>query len=103
MTDPFASLGARLKATLESFRYSTDAKSIIDWAVAQTGLNDPLSKYTRHELEGAFPRFAHLRDKHLQELVKQIKQKGKVELFQEALTTATSDAAKVGLQRAMRA
>ena len=33
MTDPFASLGARLSATLDSYRFSTDPKSLIDWAV----------------------------------------------------------------------
>jgi len=71
--DPFASLPERLKATLETYRFSTDPKSLIEWGVAQTGLDDPLSKYTRHELEQAFPRFARDRDLHLRDIVRQLK------------------------------
>ena len=75
LTDPFASLGDRLKATLQTYKYSTEPRALMDWAVRQTGLNDPLSKYTRHELEQAFPRFARDRDHHLRDLVKQLKRK----------------------------
>lgn len=72
-TDPFASLADRIQATLDTYRFSTDPKSLIDWAAVQTGLKDPLSKYTRHELEQAFPRFTRDRDKHLKELIWQAK------------------------------
>jgi len=68
-TDPFASLADRIQATLDTYRFSTEPKSLIDWAAVQTGLNDPLSKYTRHELEQAFPRFTRDRDKHLKDLI----------------------------------
>src|SRR5690606_10247777 len=44
MTDPFANLARRLDATLDSYRFNTTARSLIDWAVVQTGLDDPLSK-----------------------------------------------------------
>ena len=73
LTNPFANVADRLKATLETYRYSTEPRSLIDWAISQTGLNDPLSKYTRHELEQAFPRFARDRDQHLRDLVRQLK------------------------------
>ena len=76
MTDPFATLPQRLKATLDSYRFSTEARSLIEWAMAQTGLNDPLTKYARQELELGFARFARDRDNHLKQLVRQLKRNG---------------------------
>ena len=73
LSDPFASVADRLRATLATYRFSTEPKALIDWAIAQTGLDDPLSKYTRPELEQAFPRFARDRDQHLRDLVRQCK------------------------------
>lgn len=102
MTDPFASLGQRLDATLDSYRFSTEPRSLIDWAVAQTGLNDPLSKYTRHELEQAFPRFARDRDQHLVSLVRQIKRKGDLLLLTQASQKTRYASARNALQKAMR-
>lgn len=102
MTDPFESLGKRLSATLDSYRFSTEPRSLIDWAVIQTGLNDPLSKYTRSELEQAFPRFARDRDEHLRDLVRQLKRKGDNETIQATLRATKLPAASNALQRAMR-
>jgi hypothetical protein len=102
MTDPFASLTKRLQATLDSYRYSPEPRSLIDWGVAQTGLNDPLSKYTRHELEQAFPRFARDRDQHLQELVRLVKRQGQAEVFAQLMQATTNGTARNALQRAMR-
>jgi hypothetical protein len=102
MTDPFASLQQRLTATLESYRYSTEARSLIDWGCAQTGLNDPLSKYTRSDLEQAFPRFARDRDHHLNDLVRTLKKQGKSSLIDQVLRSMTLPAARNALQRAVR-
>ncbi len=76
MSDPFGSLGDRLRATLETYRYSTEPKALINWAITQTRLDDPLSKYTRPELEQAFPRYARDRDQHLRDLIRQCKRAG---------------------------
>ena len=76
MTDPFATLPQRLAATLDSYRFSTEPRSLIEWAVAQTRLKDPLTKYTRQELELGFARFARDRDIHLKQLVQQLKRSG---------------------------
>lgn len=102
MTDPFLSLRRRLHATLESFRFSLEPRSLIDWAVAQTGLDDPLSQYTRHELEEAFAQFRRQRDQHLQSLVRAIKQKGESQLLNEALQSTTHRDARHALTRHMR-
>lgn len=102
MTDPFASLTKRLEATLESYRFDTSARSLIDWAVVQTRLDDPLSKYTRHELEQAFPRFARDRDQHLGQLVKQIKRSGGQAQLEQMLSSTKLPAARNALSKAMR-
>jgi len=102
MTDPFASLANRLQATLDSYRFSTEAKSLIDWAVAQTGLTDPLSQFTRHELEQVFPRYVRDRDQHLAQLVSQIKKKGKAEVLDQTMQQTRHEPARQALKKAMR-
>lgn len=102
MSDPFASDAQRLAATLDSFRYSTEARSLIDWAVAQTGMDDPLSEYTRQELEQAFERYARDRDQHLKGLVQQIKRNGSRSDLDRALQQTRLPAAKAALQKAIR-
>lgn len=102
LTDPFASPRSRLDATLDSYRHSTEARSLIDWAVIQTGLEDPLSKYTRQDLEQAFARFARDRDRHLVGLVRQLKRAGQQALLKEAQRAATTNAARNALNKAMR-
>ena len=64
-TDPFASSDSRLKATLNLYRFNSDGGSLIDWAVARSGLDDPLSRFNRHELEQFFDRWCFIRDQHL--------------------------------------
>lgn len=103
MVDPFISIAKRLTATLESYRFSTEPRSLIDWAVAQTGLSDPLSKYTRHELEQGFQRFARDRELHLVELVRNMKRQNMLGVLNAALQTAAVPAARNALQKAMRA
>jgi len=67
-TDPFQSLGVRIKATLGLYRFTRSGGSLLDWAAAQTGMKDPLSRFSRHELEEYFNRFEANRDTHLRQL-----------------------------------
>ncbi len=101
LTDVFASLGDRLKATLQTYKYSTQPRALMDWAVLQTGLSDPLSKYTRHELEQAFPRFARDRDQHLRDLIRQIKRQDDFATLKEA-GRGLFPAAQSALDKAIR-
>ncbi len=71
--DPFNSHTSRLKATFDLYRFSNQGGSLLDWAAAQSGLRDPLSKFSRHELEQFFHRFALERDAHLKKLVLEAK------------------------------
>ena len=102
LSDPFSSDLQRVVATLETYRYSTEPRALIDWAVAQTGLDDPLSKYTRHELEQAFPRYARDRDQHLDQLVRDLKRNGRRDVLAEALQQAPNRSARTSLERAIR-
>lgn len=70
-TDPFAGGEARLRATLDLYRFEPTGGSLIDWAVARSGLDDPLSRFTRQELEQFFERWVFLRDRQLEKLVAQ--------------------------------
>lgn len=67
--DPFSSLVARIKATMSLYRFSDQGSTLLDWAAMQTGLADPLSRFSRHELEQFFRRFAMERDNHLKRLM----------------------------------
>jgi len=102
MTDPFRGEDERLKATLESFRFSTESRSLMSWATTQTGLDDPLSTYTRQELEQAFPRFARDRDAHLVDLVRLFKRQGLADVLKRAMSDKLVPSARQALQRAMR-
>ena len=103
MTDPFADLAARLRATLDSFRFSTEARSLIDWAAMQTGLDDPMTRYTRQELETGFARFARDRDLHLRELVKQTRREGRLQWLHDAASKLRQPEARQALAKAIRA
>lgn len=69
--DPFRPVEDRLKACLDLFRFERTGRSLVDWAVAQSGLDDPLSRFTRHELEVLFDQWASNRQQHLQQLFSQ--------------------------------
>lgn len=67
--DPFASPQRRLEATLALYRFARTGHGLVAWAVAQTGLEDPLTRFNRHELEHFFDRWATERDAHLSRLI----------------------------------
>jgi hypothetical protein len=69
--DPFISLQRRLHLTFRLYRFDKSGKGLMDWAVAQTGMDDPLSRFSRQELEQHFARFATDRDQHLHRLVQE--------------------------------
>ncbi|MBB6428625.1 DUF3553 domain-containing protein [Algisphaera agarilytica] len=101
LSDPFASLPERLAATLKTYRFSTEPRALMDWAVVQTGLNDPLSKYTRSELEQAFPRYVRDRDAHLKDLVRQLKRENNFAALKDA-GRGLFPAAQSALDKAIR-
>lgn len=71
--DPFVSAETRLERSLALYRYDSGGAPLLDWAASQTGLRDPLSAFTRQQLEQYFDRFAHERDRHLQSVLRELK------------------------------
>lgn len=103
LSDPFLSEMQRLDATLATYQYSPEPKALIDWAVAQTGLDDPLTQFNRVELEQAFPRFARDRDQHLVDLVRQMKRNGHETAIRQKMQTLRHRPAREALKKALRA
>jgi hypothetical protein len=100
-TDPLRSLAGRLGATLDLYRFTTEPRSLLDWAVAQTGLEDPLSHLNRHELEQAFGAFAVRRDKHLRDLLRSLRKEGQGAVIDQAGRHA-NPAARTAVSQALR-
>lgn len=72
-TDPFTTPKARLDATINLYKFSDQGGSLLDWAAMQSGLKDPMTRFSRHELEDLFKRWMMLRDDHLKRLCLEIK------------------------------
>jgi len=100
LNDPFLSLVERIEATLDTYQFSKDPRVLIDWAIRQTKLNDPMTKYTRHELEVGFDRFARDRDVHLRDLLRQLKQQGRLNEFDSIRRKTKLPAAVSAMDRA---
>ncbi len=69
LVDPFRDLEKRLTDTLASYRFQAGDRTLLEWATAQTGLTDPLSVVSRHELEEHFTNFRIRLDRHLKALL----------------------------------
>ncbi|MDI9403004.1 MAG: DUF3553 domain-containing protein [Limnohabitans sp.] len=94
-TDPFLTPERRLRNLLGLFRFDGSAK-LIDWAVAQSGLDDPLSRFTRIELEAFYKEWSRDRDVALWRLVSDFR-KRRVSI--DALMVDAPKAALSTLQR----
>ncbi|MFK7789705.1 MAG: DUF3553 domain-containing protein [Phycisphaeraceae bacterium] len=100
--DAFSSDEQQLDACLDTFRYSTDPGPLFQWAVVQTGLDDPLTKYTRVELEQAFPRYTRDRDNRLFELVRLLKRNGQIEMLRRKAQQCPHRNGRQLLEKAIR-
>ena len=68
VTDPFQPVGSRIRACMSLYRFGNDSTGLMTWAVAQTGLQDPMDQLPRHDLESLFGRWREVRDRTLREL-----------------------------------
>ena len=82
-TDPLRPLARRLDATLGLYRFGDDPRGLVEWAVAQTGLHDPLSRYSRHDLERAYQRFERDREEHLRKLLRRARRENEHDLIEQ--------------------
>lgn len=90
-SDPFSTLPKRAAATLALYRFTPSGASLLDWAVMQSGMRDPLSRYNRHELETLFNRFRQNLDNHARKTLKELK-KQDAAAFSLVLSQATPEA-----------
>lgn len=93
-TDPFTTPRARLEATIRLFRFGEHGAALIDWASAQTGLKDPMTRLNRHELEELYRRFVVIRDEHLKKVMLEVKKSDPL-LLREIIRTAPKPAQQV--------
>lgn len=94
--DPFNSLEQRLALTMGLFRFERTGGSLIDWAVGQSGLDDPLGRFTRQELEQHFDRWAMERENHLRALLDEV---GRDSASVTAALAKAPDAAREAVRR----
>lgn len=95
-TDPFLPALSRLRNSLDLFRFTGSGSSLIDWAVIQSGLDDPLSRFNRHQLEEFFARFMANLEGHVRKLA------GDLKRADPGALAAAISAAPPGAQRALR-
>ncbi|MFI4896889.1 MAG: DUF3553 domain-containing protein [Phycisphaerales bacterium JB059] len=103
--DPFASPIDRLSQTLALYRFSNQGGSLLDWAAMQSGLADPLTRFSRHDLEDLYDRFNRTLDQHLGDLVVEVKKAVGTSVRAEELQrviAAAPPAARQALQRVRR-
>ncbi len=100
-TDPLSTLSRRLNVTLDLYRFPHDAKGMMAWASARTGIADPLTTFARHELEQHYQVFCTKREHYLRQLVGLIQQSGENELLTKAGEHPTP-AAREAVKRAVQ-
>lgn len=97
--DPFTPLADRLARTLALYRFEPTGASLLDWAAMQSRLKDPLSRFSRHELEDLFRRWRRRLDEHLVGVAAELRRKE----GPEALARAAKAAPPAGQQALRRA
>jgi len=98
--DVFLPMRKRLEAMLSLYRFDNTGRGLIDWAVAQSGLHDPLTRFTRQELEQLFDRWVRKRDEQLANLLAEADDP---QMLEQLLANAPSTAQKAAEKaRALR-
>lgn len=72
--DPFNTAEHRLRRTLELYKYDMSGRGLMEWAMAQTGMDDPLTRFNRTELEVFFKHYSHELNQHLAKLLSEMRE-----------------------------
>lgn len=70
--DPFANPESRLTTILDLYRFDDAEHGLIEWSRAQTDLDDPMSIFSRQELEQFFERWCYERDAFLARFLEEL-------------------------------
>ena len=68
-TDPFAHPKRRLEVTIKLYRFDGTPARLVEWSIAQSGLDDPMSRFNRQELEQLYKKWIFNLDAHLLKLL----------------------------------
>lgn len=98
VTDAFLPLRKRVQAAVSLYKFGETPSGLLDWAAAQTGLKDPMTRFNRHELEDFFSRFKITLDAHLRKLLKDLRKQDPG--FLPELQASASHAGQQALRRA---
>jgi hypothetical protein len=90
--DPFNTSEHRLRRTLELYKYDLSGRGLMEWAMAQTGMDDPLTRFNRTELEAFFKQYTYELDQHLSKLLSEMREE--VDLVQQIVSKAPPRAQK---------
>lgn len=90
-SDPFIPPNKRLEFVLGLYRFDTQ-RNLIDWAIAQSGLGDPLTRFSRHELEEQFRLWSMDRDAALGKLLADPELRGMPDYVKATLAKALPSA-----------
>lgn len=88
--DPFNTLEHRMRRTLQLYKYDLSGKGLMEWAMAQTGMDDPLTRFNRTELEDYFKQYSFLLKQHLSKLLYELK--GDKDTLKQLLSEAPESA-----------
>lgn len=95
-TDPFSPIRARVQFIVTLYRFESTGGKLVDWAVAQTGMDDPLTHFNRHELEQFFERWMWERDRVLAKTIEEARRNN--EQIEDLLANAPASV-KRGIKR----
>lgn len=98
-TDPFLTPQRRLRILLDIYRIE-EKGNILDWAKKQSGYEDPLSEYTRDQLQAFYKEFARNRDTALYKLLNDMQRKREpfMDIMKDAPFVAFNAMRKMGLR-----
>ena len=96
-TDPFLPVTRRLQNIYDLYRFNRNGGSLIELAIAQSGLDDPMSRFNRHELEQFFDRWSWERDRVLARTIDEGRKEG---FTIDALLRDAPPSARRGLKKA---
>ncbi len=96
--DPFNTAEHRLRRTFELYKYDMSGRGLMEWAMAQTGMDDPLTRFSRPELEVFFKNYSHELNQHLAKLLSEMhEEKTTVQrLLEEAPVRAKRAVERIG-------
>ncbi|MCA9279422.1 MAG: hypothetical protein H6815_08990 [Phycisphaeraceae bacterium] len=101
ITDRRVPVAERFQACLGLFRWTTEPRSLVDWAAVQTGLPEPLAVFTRGQLENYFEKYRLNRDSALRQIVEIGKRECHPEMVK--ILAAVDRQTQLAVQRALKA